>query len=536
MLTTLRTSLGLVMGLWAASQAVAAPWSPPTNEAEARALLARPKGSVSLGKTGGGELVGAVTLPAKGRGYRVQNVGRKTNFGTSELVGLIQRATATVAEAFPGSSLGVGNLGFASGKKIPWSVSHQAGRDADLGMYATTLDGKPLEELPFVTYGADGLADHEGRKVRFDVARNLAFVVALVSDDEARVQYIFVAEWLKARLLAEARKGKVPSAIIGRLEEVLHQPTDSNPHANHFHVRLFCSVEDRAFGCLNGPPARSWVDLGDGEHAARAHALAAIFALPKDALHVAALGALAAMRGTEVLDAVVHELEHASPKVRKAALGALVEMGDPAAAQGIVALLPRIRDAAWATTLFEAVPELDAESLVPLARKVAASPEAILHPDVVKKAGQKIRLAALRILRDHGAAEDVPALLALLGGKDKKVDAAAREALSWVTCQPKATVFGSWWAAARGQDIVRWARDGLAARKQKIAGELRSKVGVDRLVPLVGASDAGLRHCVGRALVAVTGHEFDERARTPARNRKHWESWWHDNRASSGLP
>ncbi|MFO0744763.1 MAG: penicillin-insensitive murein endopeptidase [Myxococcota bacterium] len=519
-----------------AARATSAAEPKPTNEAEARALLAMPKSSVSLGKTSGGELFMAATLPGKGDGYRVQNLGRKTNFGTSELVGVIARATRSVAEKYPGSMLGVGNLGFASGKKIPWSVSHQAGRDADIGMYATTLDGKPLELLPFIVYGADGLADYEGRKVRFDVARNVALVTALVTDEEARVQYVFVAEWLKVLLLAEARAEKVAPAIIARLEEVLHQPTDSNPHANHFHIRLFCSIEDRLNGCINGPPTRSWVDLGDKEHAARAEALAAIFALPKDALHIQALEKLAAIHGTEALQAVLGELEHPAKKVRKAALAALVAMGDPAAASGIVAMLPRIRDAAWATALFEAVPQLDAESLVPLAVKAASQPEALLHPDVAKKAGAQIRLAGLRILRDHGAAAEVPTLLAQLGGKDKKVDAAAREALTWVTCQPPKTRFDAWWSASQRGDIVRWAREGLVARKKSVPAELRSKAGVDLLVPLVAASDAALRHCAGRALVAITGHDFDERDRTPARNKKHWDSWWHDNRASSGLP
>ena len=114
---------------------------------DAKAWLALPKGSTSLGRTNDGQLVGAVELPAKGAGYSVLShaLGRKTNYGTSELVGVIDRATRAVREKFPGSVLGVGNLGFASGKKIPWSVSHQAGRDGDIGMYATTRDGKPLQ-------------------------------------------------------------------------------------------------------------------------------------------------------------------------------------------------------------------------------------------------------------------------------------------------------------------------------------------------------------------------------------------------------
>ncbi|MCC6525925.1 MAG: penicillin-insensitive murein endopeptidase, partial [Polyangiaceae bacterium] len=494
----------------------------PPSDAEARAWLAMPRGSVSLGKTSAGSLHAAAQLPPKGKGYQVLShaVGRKTNYGTEELVAVIDRATRAVAEAFPGSKLGIGNLGFESGEKIPWSVSHQSGRDADLGMYARDEAGQPLEALPFVYYGEDGTAKLAGGKVvHFDVARNLALVTALVGDVEARVQYIFVAAWLKAKLLSEARRSGTSQTIIQRLEEVLHQPTDSNPHADHFHVRLFCTIEDRLHGCQNREPPRRWVDLGDAEHAARSRELARVFLLGRDALHVAALEKLAAIRGTTAMDAVVGELGHSAKKVRKAALATLVAWADPAAADKIVGLLPSIRDAAWASALFQAIPELDAASLVPLARKVATAPESVLHADVQKKAGVALQVAALKILKEHGGAAEVPLLVELAESRQKKVAAAAREALAWVTCQPAATRFAAWWPEHRGEDVVTWLRGGLAARKKKVPANLRTRAGVELLIPLVAAGDGGLRPCAGRALVAITGHEFDARLRSPARNR-----------------
>ncbi|MCC6625561.1 MAG: penicillin-insensitive murein endopeptidase [Deltaproteobacteria bacterium] len=529
----------MIVALSGLTAAARAEGPEPLTPKAARALLAMPKGSVSLGKTSDGSLHAAVELPPKGLGYQVLGhaLGRKTNYGTRELIDVIARATTTVAERFPGSKLGVGNLGFESGTKIPWSVSHQAGRDADLGMYATDDAGRPVELVPFVYYGPDLTARSNGRVVRFDLPRNLAFVTTLLADDEARVQYIFVAAWLKDRLIQEARRTGVSAEIIRRMQEVLHQPTDSNPHADHFHLRLFCSKEDRLHGCLNRQPPRDWVDLGDEEHRARSLELARILELSDDKLRVAALDKLAAIRGTPAMDAVVGQLEQGSTRVRKAALATLVTWADPTAAERITALLPRVRDARWASELFGAIPRLDADTLVPLAVRVARAPDAMLHPDVKKNAGVDLQVAAISILKEHGGAGEVDLLLELAGSRTKVIAKAATEALAWITCQPPKTRFEAWWREHARSDVVAWTRVGLAARGTKrLPASLRSRAGVELLIPLVASRDGALRHCAGRALVEITGHPFEARLRSPARNRKHWTSWWADNRTTSGLP
>lgn len=524
-------------------------WGASPSPREARAWLAMPKGSTSLGRTNGGQLVGAVELPKKGVGYQVLShaAGRKTNFGTAELIGVIARATRKVREAFPGSVLGIGNLGFEDGRKIPWSVSHQAGRDADLGMYATTRDGKSLQAMPFVAFGADGTAERAGAggvgKVRFDLPRNLALVVALVEDPEARVQYIFVADWLKQMLLGEARRAGVGAATITRLQEVLHQPSDSNPHADHYHVRLFCTVEDRQYGCLDRGPARAWVDPGDREHAEAARKVASILEMRgkgSEALQVQALERLGAMMATSELDAVVGALSASSKKVHEAALATVIALGDARAAEGIVRTLREVEDAAWAVALFEAVPRLDADALVPLAERVLASGgvEGLLHPKVVKAAGPKVRVAALAVLRDRGRAEHVPRLVELAGDKDRAVQKAALAALQHRTCQPfgDAKAFAAWLGREGRASELEWIEAGLRERRVKLPSGLRSKDAVGRLIALLDRKDPALRLCAWRALVAITGHDEDWRNRPPVRNRKHWESWWAGNSAMVALP
>ncbi len=536
----MRVSLLVMISLMVSAEAAA---SPPSAR-EAKAWLALPSGSTSLGRTNGGQLVGAVALPPRGAGYAVLShaLGRKTNFGTAELIAAIERATRAVREAYPGSVLGIGNLGFASGEKIPWSVSHQSGRDGDLGMYATTLDGQPIQAMPFYDFGLDGLATGPGgQKVRFDVPRNLKLVVTLAEDAEARVQYIFVATWLKEMLLAEARRTGVRSETIAKLAELMHQPTDSNPHADHYHVRLFCSVEDRQYGCLNRGPVRMWVDLGDREHAEAARRVASILTMTgrgAEGLHVRALERLGAMMAASEIDAVIAALSSPAKAVRKAALATVITIGDPTAAEGIVRVLPEVTDADWAAALFDAVPALDTEALVPLAERALApgGVEGLLHVKVRKMAGPKVRIAAIRVLRDAGAARHVEALIALAAERDAGVKRAALDALEHRTCHKlrDAKAYRAWLERHRAEDELGWIERGLGGAKAFPRG-MRTKDGVARLIARLAKRPA-IRACAARALVALTGHEIDWRLRTPARNKKHWTSWWADNAEASALP
>lgn len=514
---------------------------------EARRLLAPPKGSTSLGRTNGGELLNPVALPRQGEGFALLSMvlPRKTNYGTRELIEVIERSTGSVASRFAGSVLGIGNLGYADGRKIPWSVSHQSGRDADLGMYAVMADGTPYEKvarrpLAFVDFDRRLEARVQGAVVRFDLARNLALVQALAEDENARVQYIFVASWLKAALLGEAQKRGVSASTIARLAELMHQPTDSNPHADHYHVRLFCSVEDRLYGCINRGPPRAWVDPGDAEHRSMAGRVAGILRLQgkrSEPLVIGALDRLAAMMASSEVDAIVAALGDSRSRVRERALETLEAIADPRAAEGIVAILPSITDPRWAERLFGAIPVLDSSGLVALVERVVADPAALLHPKVRARAEPSILRSALRVLRDFGTAENVGSIIGLAKHRDGGVKKAAEEALRHITCQPLkgARAFEDYWAKARGADDVERAVSGLVARGLMKARGGRSRAGVGELIGLLDRREPEVRACAQRVLTAWTGHESDPRLRSPARNKKHWANWWRENESMSAL-
>lgn len=539
--------LALILALWS-PLALAAP---PT-EREAKALLASPRGSTSLGRTSDGGLENPAALPKRGKGYALLSmvVPRKTNYGTTELIEAIERAAARVAERFPGSVLGVGNLGFADGRKIPWSVSHQAGRDGDLGMYATLPDGSPWEAkrggpMPFFNFGEDLTARAQGTVVRFDVKRNLALVQALVEDPEARVQYIFVASWLKKAMLEEGRRQGVSGQTLARLGEVMHQPTDSNPHADHYHLRLFCTIEDRTFGCIDRAPPRSWVDPGDREHAEAVRKVSAILEMPDkrhESLVLRALDRLGAMRAYSAVGDIANALADPRKKVRQRALDTLELIADPRAADAIAAALPKVEDAAWAAKLFAIIPKLNGatgpEPLLGLARRTLEQPGAVLHPRA-KKAEEAVLVASLAVLRDHGSSADgsVELALARLGHKSAAVKKAAEAVLAHHLCRPirkgEAAALSQ---DARGKSPVALAESGLRAMKLLTAKPTKSRAAVRELIGLLDRRQSEVRVCAQRLLESLTGHESDARLRGPARNKKHWTNWWREQEAESGLP
>lgn len=179
------------------------------------------------------------------------------HYGTTELVGLLERAAAQVNRRLPGARLSVGELSRQSGGSIAGHRSHQNGRDVDIAFYM--LDGaqRPYDPYAFAAFDRLGHGITPNESLTFDDARNWELVARLVADADARVQYIFVADTLKQRLLRTARRRRAPSRVITRAEAVMVQPAHGHPHRNHFHVRIYCPPGDRP-ACEDREPYHAW--------------------------------------------------------------------------------------------------------------------------------------------------------------------------------------------------------------------------------------------------------------------------------------
>jgi penicillin-insensitive murein endopeptidase len=229
--------------------------------------------SVSLGTTGDGTVRSPVELPVDGDGYTVPARWRlrHSNFGTDELVGVVVRAARAVERELPGGTAAIGDLSRRAGGASVEHKSHQSGRDVDVFFYAVDAGGRPVAPgEAMVRYGVEGQAVRWSPAhgfappaapvpaYRFDAARNWAFVRALLLDEDIEVQWIFIQRALSALLLRAATLAGEDPALVARAAFILHEPTDSEPHDDHMHVRLYCEPSDRQLGCADHGPVRWW--------------------------------------------------------------------------------------------------------------------------------------------------------------------------------------------------------------------------------------------------------------------------------------
>ena len=227
--------------------------------------------SVSVGSFNDGALRHGRALPVKGEGYLIPELWRTRDarYGTDELTRAIARAARRVRREYPGAVLGVADLSRKGGGGSEHHRSHENGRDADLIFYAVDERDKPVAPADAMPrYGIDLRARPPAPSKdvvygpfsprRFDVKRNWSLVRALLQDPEIEVQYLFIHEALRARLLDWARAIDEDPALVDRASAIMHQPGDSLPHDDHLHVRVFCAADDRAFGCVDRGPVRWW--------------------------------------------------------------------------------------------------------------------------------------------------------------------------------------------------------------------------------------------------------------------------------------
>lgn len=228
--------------------------------------------SISVGTFHHGLLRRGHPLPVRGEGYRVPPLWatRGNNYGTDELVEAIQRAARRVRREYPGNILGVGDLSPRGGGTSLFHRSHENGRDVDLIWFAVDEQSRPVapaDSMP--RYDATELRAHPPRADarvrfspfsprRFDLKRNWALIRALLEDPYVEIQYLFCHQGLKQRLLDYALSIGEDPALLERADAILRQPGDSLPHDDHLHVRIFCSAEDRPYGCVDHGPVRWW--------------------------------------------------------------------------------------------------------------------------------------------------------------------------------------------------------------------------------------------------------------------------------------
>jgi len=212
----------------------------------------------SVGTANEGWLVEGVLVPDRADGLQAYRE-RERRYGSRRMTEIVTETAAWLAERFPDATLWVGDLSAGAGGAVVGHHSHRSGRDVDLLFFARSAAGPVGRRARFWKFGEDGLAVGVSPPVQLDAERNWALLEHLLETYPQDVQWIFVSHGVKAVLLTYALAAGANLETVERAASVLSQPSDSSPHDDHFHVRLYCAAADLPYGCADRPPIWPWV-------------------------------------------------------------------------------------------------------------------------------------------------------------------------------------------------------------------------------------------------------------------------------------
>lgn len=197
------------------------------SDAELEALLLEnPEalGTASLGKTNSGAIFGALPMPENEQ-WKIVN--SREAFGTQETINYLTHTIHRVNEIFPGTGpINIGDISVQDGGHFVPHVSHQCGRDVDMGFY----------------YQDDSKWYAKADASNLDMARTWAFIKITISETD--VQVIFIDRSLITLFHDYATEiGEDPAWV----EQVFGGPGSDlrpmlmheNGHQTHMHVRYY---------------------------------------------------------------------------------------------------------------------------------------------------------------------------------------------------------------------------------------------------------------------------------------------------------
>lgn len=530
--------------LQSAAKRVIGWWKPQSDTLDYRAILDSTRtieGSLSVGYPRSGGVIGSVELPFNGAHYSIieRHRARNTRFGTQQMIDIIQHGAAQVDKVYPNSVLRMGNIGTKHGGKIPWSVTHHTGRDADIAFYVKRIkDGLHVPSPDLLFIDEKGIAI-DRRDLQFDVDRNWILVKALLTHPEIETQWLFISEPLKQMLLARAEMLGEDPELIERASQVLHQPTESLPHDDHLHLRITCSKRDRLEGCLDSGPYWPWIDWHDQALFARSLELMQAFDDPKPEIRLAALDFLEKIRSPFAPEvALVRGVRDSEPRVRKRALE--VARAIPSwSATSIVAAQQLIAAPGAALEEQQIAYEILRRSSDPLVVDFVF--ERLNTTDV--QTAEKV--LAARALSHFMSEELVPRILDNLATQEASVRVELTHVLhritnqtlvvSWASNDDKTirdgiNAWNNWWLENKNLNRQQWLINGFSKYGIKTNGEHLPLSAADRLITLLKNENPHVVYNANRALQAITKRWAPLEESSGVKLHRHWASWWTKNR------
>lgn len=422
-------------------------------------------GSISVGDVSDGYLVSArrIADPAPNVAFLPIQFRRGLAYTTDELADLVAAAADDVAGQFDGAVVYLGNFSAPRGGDIPYSVSHNSGRDCDLAFFMADEHGRPFVPPDLVALDESGIwqPDLDQPAYHFDTPRNWALVASLLKHDQGRLQYIFVSEGLKKLLLDYARGIGADDELLMAADEILEQPGGALPHNDHFHLRVFCSDDDVWGGCVDQgrSTSRHRPDWGLRREAQR---WASGFLTASDAgVRAAALQRLALLGARSSEGEIAKLLDDSDEAVRAAAARALGVLG-----RGAKRLARRLDDERDPNVRLELMHALSDVGGARSVEKLAALLEKPTSQEVFRGLIIDERALAADALARLEDARAVGPLIQALEGADEDLQARLQVALRRLTNQDFSTDFESWakwYNKARRKQRDAWLVDGFKA-------------------------------------------------------------------------
>ena len=465
-------------------------------------------------------------------------------------------ASRHVQRSHPGAITYLGNFSAMGGGDIPYSVSHNSGRDADIAFFVLDEEsGEPFQMRDLLPLDEQGryLPPAQGeprsefaseRVLVFDVARNWKLIEGLMqwgALEEAKIQYVFVSDPLKEMLLDHAREVGAEARVIAAADRVLLQPRGALPHNDHFHVRIYCSATDVASGCENtGGRQPGFEDHRSGRDEARKLARAILSGAEQgqsfETLR-AALERLALLQSREDASLMERFAAHEEPSVRAAAVRALASVR-----RGERALIERLDEERHPRVLAEIIVALGDLGGKKSYRALARALEEPLWLDELGEPraaeerldGRVLIVDQLAVAEDRAVVEPLIDLLARLNqeaqagaqqeARVRALGMRAHRALGWLTNQDPLRGAGSsaggevvevspgrldavwqvWWAANKKKRREQWLIDGFREAGFEVTGLERRRVWA--LCRAIGSRERHLSYNAQRTLMSLFDH------------------------------
>ena len=213
--------------------------------------------SFSIGDTRDGYLINGHPLPMPGNVARQLPVQyeRGIAYATQDFIKLVTDTAAAMQKKYPGTVLYLGNMSKPEGGDIPYSVSHNSGRDGDIAFYYLTEKGKFAHPQNLYKLRKNLTVNTPDGLLTFDLEKNTTLIELLLTHPKINVQFIFLAKYIRTAIHKELINRGASEELLARFEETVQVQA---AHNDHFHIRTYCSNSDICAGCIDKSIIHAW--------------------------------------------------------------------------------------------------------------------------------------------------------------------------------------------------------------------------------------------------------------------------------------